>query len=123
MHNGVCVPNNAFFRAEDLQFEENGLHCLLATSENPVTSAQVKWLYPDGTPVDCSKIIGIQNDIHCSSATNNNGSVLYISNSVIDRPLGIVVCTHAVSRETALMVAVIGSLFGSLVSLHYINNH
>ena len=33
--------------------------------------------------------------------------------------LCIMVCTHAVSWETALMIAVIGSPFGSLVSLQY----
>ena len=37
--------------------------------------------------------------------------------------LSIVVCTHAVSWETAMMGAAIASLFGYLVGHHYINSH
>ena len=84
MHNGVCVPDNTFFQAKEIRFEDNGLHCRQTSSDNVVTSAQVNWLYPDGNPVNCSKIADIQNDIGCSSETNNNGAILYTSNFVID---------------------------------------
>ena len=87
MHNGVCVPDNTFFQSEEIRFEENGLHCLLASDENPGTSTQVNWLYPDGNLVDCSMIFGTSNGIGCSSATNNNGTILYTSNLVIAWPL------------------------------------
>ena len=86
MHNGVCVPDSTFFQAEEIRFEANGLQCLLASSEIAVSSAQVKWLYPDGNLVDCSKIVAIQNDIGCSNAPNNNGAVLYTSTLVNDWP-------------------------------------
>ena len=86
MHNGVCVAENTFFQAEELRFEENGLHCLLASGENAVTSAQVKWLYPDGSPVDCSKTVNSKNDIGCSNTTNNNGTILYTSRVVSNWP-------------------------------------
>ena len=86
MHNGVCVPDNTFFQAEEIQFKENGLHCLLASSDNALTSAQVTWLYPNGNPVDCSKEVGTWNGIGCSSAANNNGTILYTSNFGTDWP-------------------------------------
>ena len=90
MHNGVCVAENSFLQARELRFQlngglqQNGLHCL---SDNVATSAQVKWLYPNGKPVDCSKnLINTQNYVGCSNAANNNGVILYTSNSVIDLP-------------------------------------
>ena len=82
MHNGVCVADNTFFQAEALQFSENGLHCLLASSKNAGTSEQVKWLYPDGNPVNCSKKVISKNDIGCLNATNNNGTILYTSGTI-----------------------------------------
>ena len=87
MHNGVCVAENSFLQARELQFEESGLHCLVASSGNALTGAQVKWLYPDGNHVNCSKEVNIWNDIGCSSATNNHSSILYTSRFVNGWPL------------------------------------
>ena len=55
MHKGECVAESSFFQVSELGNLENGLQCLLANGENTVTSAQGKWLYPDGNPVNCSK--------------------------------------------------------------------
>ena len=82
MHNGVCVAENTFFQAKELQFVENGLHCLLAGSKSAVTSVQVKWLYPDGSPVNCSKEVSSKNDIGCLNAANDNGTILYTSTAI-----------------------------------------
>ena len=87
MRKGKCIAKNTFFQAEEVRFEENGLHCLLASGENAVTSAQVKWLYPDGNLVNCSKKIGVLNEIGCSNAANNNGTILYTSRNVNNWPL------------------------------------
>ena len=86
MHNGSCIATNTFFQAKELRFKENGLHCLLASSGNVVTNAQVMWLYPDGNHVNCSKKVNIKNDIGCSNAANNNGAILYTSRSVGNWP-------------------------------------
>ena len=97
MRNGVCIAKNTFFQAWELRFKENGLHCLLVSSENAVTSAQVKWLYPDGNPVNCSKTVDIRNDIGCSNTANNNGSILYTSRNVNNWPqeyTGVYTCCH-----------------------------
>ena len=87
MHKGVCVGENAFLQAMELRFDENGVHCLLASDENAVTGAQVKWLYPDGNPVDCSKKVEIRNDIGCSNVADSNGAILYTSRFVNHWPL------------------------------------
>ena len=94
MHDGVCVAENSFLQARKLGLQpnggppQNGLHCLLASSDNTnvATSAQVKWLYPDGNHVDCSKEVGKRNDIGCSNAANNNGTILFTSNFINDWP-------------------------------------
>ena len=92
MRNGVCVDENTFFQAKEIKVEEkvpgqNGLHCILASGDNVVANAQVNWLYPDNNPVDsCSKNFGTSNDIVCSSAINDNETILYTSNSVTDWP-------------------------------------
>ena len=85
MRNGACVPDNTFYQVEELRLKKNGLKCFLASGDNVVTSAHVNWLYPDCNLVGCFQNIETSNEIVCSSATNNNGAILYISNSVIDR--------------------------------------
>ena len=86
MHNGVCVAENTFLQAIELRVKGNGLHCLLASNDNVVTSAQVNWLYPGGNPLNCSEEVEAQNDIGCSNETNNNGSILYISRLIFGWP-------------------------------------
>ena len=93
VHNEVCVAESTFLQVEDLQLQanggpqQNGLHCLFASDENAVTSAQVNWLYPNGNLVDCSNGIGQFNDISCSNIANNNGAILYASRFVNDWPI------------------------------------
>ena len=77
MHKGECLAENAFFQVSELGRADNGLQCLLANSENTVTSAQGKWLYPDGNPVNCSKEVSKSDPIGCSNTANNDGATLY----------------------------------------------
>ena len=77
MHKGACVADNTFFQARELGGVDSGLQCLLAVGDNAVTTAQGKWLYPDGNPVNCSKKVNNINRIGCSGTVNNSGVSLY----------------------------------------------
>ena len=78
MHKGACVADNTFFRARELGGVENGLQCLLANNDNVVTSAQGKWLYPDGSPVNCDKTLDMNtNPFGCSTTNMSNGVTLF----------------------------------------------
>ena len=56
----------------------NELHCLLANSDNTVTSAQGRWMYPDENPVNCD---GTENanlgPFGCSITNQSDGVRLY----------------------------------------------
>ena len=86
MHKEACVSENTFFQARELRGVDNALQCLLADGANVVTTAQGKWLYPDGNPVNCSKKVNGLNPIGCSSTTNNNGATLYAFKGVATLP-------------------------------------
>lgn len=77
MHNGVCVAENTFFQARELRGMDNGLQCFLANSDNVVTTAQGKWLYPIGNPVNCSMEVNNLNSIGCSTTNKSDGVILY----------------------------------------------
>ena len=86
MHKGACVSENTFFQAMQLRGEDQGLQCLLADGDNVVTTAQGKWLYPDGNPVNCSKKVNSMNRIGCSSTAKNDGATLYVFQTVTTLP-------------------------------------
>ena len=83
MHNGVCVSENAFFQAMELYGVDNGLHCLLVNGENAVTSAQGRWQYPNGDPVNCDETGNTNSSpFGCSSTNQGDGVTLYKHNQL-----------------------------------------
>ena len=69
--------------------------CLLANGDNVVTSPQVKWLYPDDNPVNCSKLVNNMNQVGCSNTANNDSVILCtfkIATSLPPEHVGVYTC-------------------------------
>ena len=78
MHNGACISDNTFFQATELYGVDNELLCLLVNGEIAVTTAQGKWLYPDGYPVNCYETgNGNLAPFGCSMTNQSDGVALY----------------------------------------------
>ena len=117
MHNGECVAENTFFQARELRQVANGLQCLLANGDNIATSPKGKWLYPDGNPMNCSKIVNNNNRIGCTNTTNNDGVILYtfrIATTLPPEHVGVYTCclpgncSDGSSSSNSIMVRIFG---------------
>ena len=77
MHKGQIISNYKFFRLEELEGVQNGLHCTIDNSRFTIKSPQGKWYYPNGMEVPCDSQSNDSGPLHCRLSSDAKSVILY----------------------------------------------